>query len=129
MKHLKTVFAVLLAIFCGSCSSETTYYYVVSSGCKSQGLVQFFTPTMAVSSPNNALDHYVTDVYFFQNGATLLIEAAFTVHTDPSCTGLPITVTIMRGDSAPGSIGSGGSVYATQTGVNAVMLSATAVVD
>ena len=129
MKQLKTVFAVLLVVFCGSCSAETTYYYVVSSGCGSHGLIQFFTPTLAISSPNNVLDHFVSDAYLFQNGATLLIEAAFTVDTDPSCNGLPITVTIMRGDSAPGSIGSGGSVHATQTGVNAVMLSATAVVD
>jgi hypothetical protein len=123
MKYLKIVFVVVLVVFSGSCSlfvPPPTYYYVVSSGCTYNGFVHFTMPSGVYQNYNNPLIYYVTKAYKFESGAFIYITASFWGDGIVACYGKNITVTIMKGTSAEGGIGSGGTVWKTATSAGAV---------
>jgi hypothetical protein len=123
MKYLKIVFVVVLFIFSGSCSlffPTTTYYYYVHANCSYNGYVGFSTPTGNYYNYNSPW--VLTSVaYEFKSGVTIAIGAAFTAGACAEhCYGEYITVSILRGESAAGQPGTGGTVVASDTKANIV---------
>jgi hypothetical protein len=128
MQHLKFVLVVALVFFSGSCAAwfpKTTYYYMVSSGCTANGLVTFTMPSGSYTNSNNPLHSYTTKAYKFKSGQGVFIGASITFNS-ARCNTKPITVTIMKGESPEGSIGTGGSVWKTATRAGSVSVEGTA---
>ena len=117
MKWLKFVFVIALVGSSESCQllfQKLTYYYVVSSSCPYHGIVKYATPAGLTVDNDCPLLNYTTRAYRFTLNYGLVIDASF--HGESyACYGQRVTVSIMKGGSE-GSIGSGGTVVATQTG-------------
>jgi hypothetical protein len=130
MKSLKFFFVIALVVCSGSCASwipKTTYYYMVSSGCTKNGVVMFLMPNGGrFTSQNNSIYNYVTKAYKFKTGEPLFISASIFINSARDCQRIPITVTIMKGESPEGSIGSGGNVWATATRAGSIAVNGTA---
>jgi hypothetical protein len=127
MKWLKFVFVVVLFVFSGSCKLfiPTTYYYVVSSSCPYHGTVKYATPAGLTEDNDCPLLYFATRAYRFPANYGLVINAYFSGESGYACYGQRVTVTIMKGGTE-GSIGSGGTAVATQTGDGAATATAVA---
>jgi hypothetical protein len=118
MKYLKIVFVFVLFVFIGSCSlffPTTTYYYYVHANCSYNGYVGWSMPTGAYTNFNSPWV-LTSAAYKFKAGTRIAISAGwYNWETVEHCYGQYITVSILKGESAEGSPGSGGTVVASNT--------------
>lgn len=125
MKYIKIVLVITLVGFIGSCSlflPKTTYYYVVSSGCSYHGDISYATPNgNSAYYPSIPLTYYKTVAFRFEPGETVGVAAGITGESY-LCWDKNINVTIMKGDTAEGSIGNGGEVWRSANGIAAAFV-------
>lgn len=128
MKYFKIVCVFVLAVVSGSCNlfiPTTTYYYVVSSGCSYHGDISYNTSSGTFYDPSIPLTYYVTKAYKFDKGTLIGVAAGVTAESY-LCLANNITVSIMKGTTAEGSVGNGGTVWRTATAVGAAFVNGTA---
>jgi hypothetical protein len=125
MKYLKFVLVVVLLIFSGSCELTpplTTYYYTWSSGCPYHGQVVYGTPGGGMyTNQDIPLLYFATKNYRFEKNEDIgIVLSLLSPESFEYCTDKLLTVTIMKGTGAEGSVGSGGEVWKSNSGYQAV---------
>jgi hypothetical protein len=114
MKWLKFVFVIALVAFSGSCLEwfipVTTYYFVVTSGCTTNGMITHSTPNGgAYHNGNIGLTHLTTVTYRFQPGTLIILTAGWNLQSMINCQGQTIRASIMECTVREGQPGHGGT--------------------
>jgi len=123
MKYIKFALMFALVAFCAGCPSsgaQTTYYFVVSSGCSYWGAIAYTTPNGAGEYYDIPLTYFATKNFKFESGQHIQVSASLYNESIIYCLTSNITVTIMKGEGVEGTQGSGGTVWKTATGTTPV---------